>query len=200
MIRTTSPKRRFANTLIAATAAFGLLTAATALPARAETDADTIAKWIAGLAALALIADAVKDDDKKDRRPVTVAPHPQPQPHPQPGGHGWGRDDRRGDDWRRGGRDDWRDGRPHRDPVVVRPVKPQVKVEPQMPRICRVNVQGIRGETRAYVESCLRAQGLREALPQRCGTLVSIKGRPDRVYGANCMADIGVYGRQKKRN
>lgn len=194
-----SPRRRFVATLAAVATALGLMTAA-AVPARADTDTDQIAKWVAGIAVLALIADAV--DDKKDRKekahrdPVKQPVqgwqgnnwHPQPiHPHPGHGydqgngygqGHGWG----------------------NRPPVVVTPARPPVRVEPQLPRLCRVEVRGIRGEHTAYVESCLRGQGIRDRLPKICATPVTIKGRSDRVYGTNCMADLGVYGRQKRRN
>lgn len=201
MTRTRNIKRRFVATLAATATALGLMTAA-ALPARAETDGADVAKWIAGLAVLAIIADAVEDDRKKSARPAPVPQpvpdwhdvnrHPvPPQPYHPPHGNAWGHHKPvppvAHPHW------------PHRPPVVA-PVKPPVRVEPQLPRICRVNVQGIRGETRAYAENCLRAQGFWDPLPQHCATPVQIKGRWDRVYGANCMADLGVYGRQKRRN
>lgn len=199
-------RRRFVATLAATATALGLMTAA-AVPARAETDAETVAKWVAGLAVLAIIADAVEDDRKDKARPAPhpVAPdwrgvnrHPprspqsqpaypapapiyrQPVHPPYPQGHGW--------------------GHPQRPPVVVTPVRPPVRVEPQLPRRCRVEVQGIRGEDRAYVESCLRGQGFHDRLPRHCATEVTIRGYADRVYGANCLADEGLHGRHKRRN
>ena len=187
-----TPKRRLMSTLAAAATALGLMTAA-ALPARASETSDDVAKLLAGIAVLAILAETMDKDDAPKTpayRPMPeVRPdHPRPH-HPRPG---TGHDDR----WTHrpipGDHDRW--DRP------ARPPKPVVTVEPQMPRVCRMEIDGLRGERRAYGETCLRAHGITGKLPRHCATDVRIKGRWDRVYGANCMADIGVYGRNKRRN
>ena len=73
-LRRPSAAKRFATTLAIAATALGLLTAA-AVPARADRQSDQIATFLAGIAALAIIAKSL------DHQP---RPHPVPQPQPQP--------------------------------------------------------------------------------------------------------------------
>ncbi len=70
---------RFVALIAASAVALGLI-AASAVPARAETDGQDIGRILFGLAAIALIAKALDKKDDKPKPPVVVVP-PKP-PHP----------------------------------------------------------------------------------------------------------------------
>lgn len=76
-----SPLRRLVGA--AATLALTLagLTAA-AMPARADND--DLAKALAAIAALAIIAKTIDDNDRGYRPPPVYHPHPRPHPVPEP--------------------------------------------------------------------------------------------------------------------
>lgn len=65
-----TPLKRLITTLVATAMALALMTAAAAVPARADSRSDDLAKALAAIAAVALIAKAIDKDDKpKARRP-----------------------------------------------------------------------------------------------------------------------------------
>lgn len=70
--------KRFTTTIAIAATALGLLTAA-AVPAHASKTSDEFAKALAGIAALAIIANSI---DRNQRSHVTPKPQPYYQPHP----------------------------------------------------------------------------------------------------------------------
>ena len=78
--------RRLITTLLATATALALMTAAAAVPARADSRSDDLAKAIAAIAALALIAKAIdKDEPKVKPQPgyPVVRPH-RPPVHVEP--------------------------------------------------------------------------------------------------------------------
>lgn len=109
-IRTTA--RRILGTIAAAAAAIGLMTAAAAVPARADDGRD-LARALAALAIMGVIINEIdKDDDRARPKPHHVAPRwtpPAPprhvQPHRDARRHDR-RDDHRGPGWNNPRRDD----------------------------------------------------------------------------------------------
>lgn len=79
--------RRLITTLLATVTALALMTAAAAVPARADSRSDDLAKAIAAIAALALIANAIDDKDEPKVKPQpgypVVRPH-RPPVHVEP--------------------------------------------------------------------------------------------------------------------
>ncbi len=152
--------QRFTATIAATALAMGMMTA-TAVPARADRNSDNIAKMLAVVAAIALIAKASDKKKNDDHRP------------------------------------DVRPGK-RNPPVVVKP-RPHVTVQPSLPRVCAIEVNGLRHDRIAYGERCLRQRGFDYRLPEYCAYDVRIGGRNDRVYPESCLKEAG-FDQRGKRN
>lgn len=150
------PARRLAATVAAAATALALMTA-TAVPARASTESDSIARLIAALAAVAVLGNTLNDND---RRGQVVAPS-------QPA---------RGND--RGGRADHDNrrervqvlpqacaieisGRRHSNTVYVERCLRRSGIEGRLPQQCATRVYLRNRPASAFGENCLRDAGFR---------------------------------------
>ncbi|NUB46330.1 hypothetical protein GEU84_018215 [Fertoebacter nigrum] len=180
--------RRLTATLTAAAMALAL-TGASAAPARA--DGEDVAKIIAGIAALAIIAKAIDNKNDRKDKPVAVTPtHPKP-PH-------WGHDRPR--------HDPPRYGRPHHDddrygnhrPDRPRYDRPRHDIRsPELPRSCALELRTRQGQTATvYSARCLDREGFSHRLPRQCASDYSIRGRTDRVYDARCLVSAGFRTRR----
>lgn len=155
--------RRVIGAVAATGIAAALMTAAWAVPARA--DSRDLAKILAGIAAIALIAKAIDDDKdkdkdrrKRDRRPAVTQHDPD---LPFVPGH--------------------RTLQDHR--------APQAEAR-RIPADCALEVRGGGRSRLAYGEQCLVSYGLRR-LPRHCAYDATIFGRADRLYPAACLREGG---------
>lgn len=160
--------------LIAPVAAASLALAVTAPPARAA-DAREIATIVAGLAAVGLIAKAVKDNkDKAAARRDRYAPA-QAEPYDyrlettrnsrhDGDRHDNGRGPRYGDGWRKS----------------------------VLPGECVRSVETRRGYRQVVSERCLESQGVRTSrLPNRCDIDADYRGRSYAGYDVSCLRAQG---------
>lgn len=157
-ILSANARRRFVATLAGAAVALGLMTAA-AVPARAS-DGEDLAKALAAIAAVAIIAKAL--DNERDRK--RGAASPEPVQHP---GWGHGPGGRPGPGWDRGAR---RlpaecaievEGRRRSHVVYAEPCLRRAGVEGRLPRHCAEDVR-VRGRHVAvFPEGCLLDAGFR---------------------------------------
>jgi hypothetical protein len=170
--------KRFTATLVATATALALMTAA-AIPARA--DSGDIAKVIAGVATIAIIAKALEKDKAKA----------EPVHDPRPGnGHGYGHDRPRPGQ-----------GYGHQKPRpghgYGRPPRQEAHA-PRLPGVCAFTFDQGRRSNTVYSERCLRREGFEARLPAYCAQDIRLQGRRDRVYDAGCLIDAGFRtGRQR---
>ena len=154
LLSTRTLRRRLAAFAGILAAALALMTAAAAVPARA--DGDDLAKALAAVAIIGLIAKSIEDDDRDDRR----------------GDDRW-RDDRRGDDRRRDDRR-YRDVLPAHCAVDTRSRRGGVVYAER----CLRNA-GVSGRFPYYCSRDVRVRGRYVTVfPQRC--LVDAGYRPER--------------------
>lgn len=159
-------RRRLIATLAGAATAFALMTAA-AMPARADSDGRDVARALAAIAAIALIAEAARKGERR-RDPV---PEPLPAPVHGPGwghGGGWG-PPRHGGGWGHG------HGSRHR----------------VLPAVCAMEFPGHRGPRTYYAEPCLRREGVEARLPRGCAEQARLRGRIVPVYAEGCLIEAG---------
>ncbi|SDJ02239.1 hypothetical protein [Lutimaribacter saemankumensis] len=151
--------RRFIATILAGAIA---VTGFTSAPARA--DGSDLAKAIAGIAALAIIAKAIDDDRKeKPRNHAPAKVHPGKPKHKTYGYH-----DR-----------------------APRPL-PQRVARKQLPGNCMVRVETRRGVQNAFSQRCLQ-NNYRHAnrLPQSCQMPSRGRGPHRTFYDARCLRSYG---------
>ncbi len=168
MLHFAQETRRRLVAALAAAAMVGATIAATAAPAKASPDADDIARALAAIAALAIIANAVDDDSPSYRPPYYNPPTYRP-PYYNP---------------------------PYYNPPTYRPPyhpqpKPPAHGAKVLPDSCRVAVVDRENRRNVYyTASCLRRAGV-ERLPQACQTEVRLNGDKARVYRDNCLFNNG---------
>jgi len=69
-----------------------------------------------------------------------------------------------------------------------------------IPAKCAIEVEGRdRREIVVYPENCLNHYGI-DRLPHRCAREIKVRGRRDRVYGAECLRDAGYRLQSTDRN
>jgi hypothetical protein len=159
MFRLAALTRRRLTAAAAAVAMVGA-TLSTAAPARAA-DPDDIARALAAIAALAIIARAIDDDDAPAYRPPYYRPPVLPPHYP-----------------------------PYRPPYHP-PPKPPVHGKKVLPDACRVAVLDRDNRRNVYYTAgCLRRAGL-DGLPSKCATEVRLNGDRTRVYRDNCLFNLG---------
>ncbi|MES2142791.1 MAG: hypothetical protein V4516_00160 [Pseudomonadota bacterium] len=73
--------------------------------------------------------------------------------------------------------------RPRAEPEPVR--------RPRVPTACAIELDGAQRSVTVYPESCLKAEGFDYPLPRDCAKTARIYGRPDRVYGVQCLRSAG---------
>ena len=78
----------------------------------------------------------------------------------------------------------------HADPAPA----PQPVQRPRLPDVCAIDLDSQR---RVFSGKCLQREGFDHNLPQRCASEARIYGRPDRIFGADCLRGAGfrVSGR-----
>jgi hypothetical protein len=166
MLHFAQETRRRLVAALAAAAMVGATVVATTAPAKASPDADDIARALAAIAALAIIANAANGDDRPTYRPPYYAPpvyRPPYQPPYQP---------------------------PYHPPYHPQP-KPPAHGAKVLPDSCRVAVVDRENRRNVYyTASCLRRAGV-ERLPQGCQTEVRLNGGKTRVYRDNCLFNNG---------
>ena len=157
--------RRFITLVVSAAIA---VTGLTAQPVYA--DDDDVAKWIAGIAALAIIGAAVAErNDRKKKRYNNGYVH---VPQPRYDGYGYSTKPYRG--WKHG-------GKKRRDAY-------------RLPGQCRVkrNLQG--NEIRGFARGCLKRNNVNvDALPRQCAVRFRDRDRQRRVvlYTGRCLKQYG---------
>ncbi len=186
-------RRRLLAGLTAGVLSVAVITAS-ALPARADRN-DDIAKALAAIAVLGIIAHAVNKDKDRDR-------------------------DRDADRHVRSNQDHDGDGRPDEDgrmdendntypryshgPHPYPPHRPRYdeprqsprgdldpRHAPRVPEVCAIRIEGDRREVTVYAGRCLRDEGFRYDLPEYCARGIRIYGQRDRIYSADCLRDAG---------
>lgn len=72
--------------------------------------------------------------------------------------------------------------------------QPQPVQRPRIPAVCAI---AINSQRRVFSENCLRREAFSYRLPGHCASEARIYGRPDRIYGAECLRSAGfrVSGR-----
>jgi hypothetical protein len=168
----TTPFRRFANTVAIAATALALMTAASAVPARADMRGDDYARAIAALAVIGIIGAAINDNKRDDHSKAKVY-DTRPRVY--------GERDR---DQRHDRRDDRRDDR--RATVL--------------PQDCAVEIRGNRHNSTVYLERCLRRSGIDNRLPNACALDVKMRGRTVTAYRENCLERAGFRTRGYRRH
>lgn len=161
----TTPFRRFANTVAIAATALALMTAASAVPARADMRGDDYARAIAALAVIGIIGAAINDNKRDDRNTAKVHDTRPRVYHDRDR-----REDRRNDR-----RDDRR--------ATV------------LPQDCAVEIRGNRNNSTVYLERCLRRSGIDKRLPNACALDVKMRGRIVTAYRENCLERAGFRSR-----
>jgi hypothetical protein len=68
---------------------------------------------------------------------------------------------------------------------------PEPVRQPRVPEVCAIEVDGAHRSVTVYPESCLRAEGFDYRLPRDCAKSARIYGRPDRIYGVQCLRSAG---------
>jgi hypothetical protein len=68
---------------------------------------------------------------------------------------------------------------------------PQPVRHPTVPRVCAIDIDGAERSVTVYPESCLRAEGFHYRLPADCARTARVFGRPDRVFGVQCLRGAG---------
>jgi hypothetical protein len=69
--------------------------------------------------------------------------------------------------------------------------QPEPVRQPRVPAVCAIEVDGAQRSVTVYPESCLRAEGFDYRLPRNCAKTARIYGRPDRIYGVQCLRSAG---------
>lgn len=69
--------------------------------------------------------------------------------------------------------------------------RPQPVRKPRVPEACAIEVDGAQRSVTVYPESCLRKKGFDYRLPRECAKTARIYGRPDRIYGVQCLRSAG---------
>lgn len=126
--------RRMVGLVVAVAATLGFLTAS-AVPVRA--DSDDLAKALAAIAVIGLLATAADGGNSN-------AHQPPPKPRPMPA----------------------------------------------VPASCGMRLPG--DANIVYSERCILQSGFQYRLPTYCARPARIYGRPDHVYGPNCLARAGI--------
>jgi hypothetical protein len=127
---------------------------------------DDLLKIIAGVAAVAVIANVITQNQRQATR-VTRNVTPEPQPRP--------RATQAEDYWR-----------------YLDPVKPVRSTRgPRLPAACALEFEGGPRPVTYYAESCLRREGVAYALPQYCAEQIRSRDWQGRVYEAECLRDAG---------
>ncbi|MDD9923869.1 MAG: hypothetical protein OXQ92_16550 [Boseongicola sp.] len=158
---------RFTATISGFAIALGM-----AVPAPAQADSDDLAKWIAGAAALAIIAKAI--DDRNDRKKAAASAHRRSVEQYST------YDNRR-----------IIDGtiRPYH---KNRDTKIKAARNKPLPRTCLRVIETNRGERLGYQSRCLeRNYRYADRLPRSCETIVRTNGRFQSIYGARCLRRDG---------
>lgn len=62
---------------------------------------------------------------------------------------------------------------------------------PRVPSVCAIEIDGDHRSVTVYPESCLRDEGFRYELPRSCAKTARVYGRPDRIYGVQCLRSAG---------
>jgi len=75
--------------------------------------------------------------------------------------------------------------------AAPRGIPPRPATSRRVPAVCAITIDGAQRSVTLYPESCLRREGLKAGLPQRCASPARIFGRRDRVYSAQCLRDAG---------
>lgn len=60
-----------------------------------------------------------------------------------------------------------------------------------LPGQCAVEVRGRRHSSVAYIERCLRRNGIDQRLPRRCEVDLRVRGRERTAYDQDCLLDYG---------
>lgn len=63
--------------------------------------------------------------------------------------------------------------------------------KPRVPEVCAIEIDGDTRSVTVYPESCLRDEGFDYRLPRNCAKSARIYGRPDRIYGVQCLRSAG---------
>lgn len=154
----------------------GMLAIAGSAPAFAKPDGKDIAKTIAGLAAIALVAKAIEDDKARKRDKEEQAKREDAKEKARIGRGEWiARPDKRREDRR------WTsDGRRHWDNAL--------------PRACRVSVPTPYGDRPGYARYCLQDRyAFADRLPAACETLLRTPRGYRSVYGESCLERHGWH-------
>lgn len=62
---------------------------------------------------------------------------------------------------------------------------------PRVPAVCAIEIDGDHRSVTVYPESCLRDEGFDYRLPRDCAKTARVYGRPDRIYGVQCLRSAG---------
>ena len=62
---------------------------------------------------------------------------------------------------------------------------------PRVPAVCAIEIDGEDRSVTVYPESCLRDEGFDYRLPRDCAKTARVYGRPDRIYGVQCLRSAG---------
>ena len=69
--------------------------------------------------------------------------------------------------------------------------KPDPVGHARVPEICAIEIATGERAVTVYAEQCLRKEGIKQQLPQRCAGTIRIYGKRDRIYSAQCLRDAG---------
>lgn len=170
----TTARTWIVNTLTAAAVSVAAITSG-AGPAAAD-DKDML-RALAGIAAVAVIAGAIQNQNRAPQ-PVTRAPVYE---QPKPAVNFYNAEPR----WQ--AERDWenqRDWQRHDDRYS------RVSQGPRLPGTCAVEVSGPRPAT-YYAETCLKREGVGYGLPQYCAQSIRSRDWQGRVYEEECLRDAG---------
>lgn len=150
--------RRFTATIAATAIALALMTAA-AVPARADSRSDDLAKALAAVAAIAIIGSALNDNKRRNAAPVVVSP--------RRGEDYYRYDDRRDNRWDRRAQTlpaqcavEIR-GRRHTSVAYLERCLRNSGIDRRLPQSCAIDVRMRGRTTTAYRENCLVDAGYR---------------------------------------
>jgi hypothetical protein len=149
------------------------LAAITAGPAQAATRDDDLLKALAGVAAVAVFAGLIS----QQQRNRDAATRTQPLPL-QPELPAWGN---QGTGWQN---DRWRDDGLQGDRAGNR-------TGPRLPGVCAFDIGSAARPATLYAESCLRREGLAYGLPRHCARQINRRDFQGRAYEADCLRDAG---------
>jgi hypothetical protein len=155
------------NAVTAAAVSLAAITAG-AVPAAAKDD--DMLKVLAGIAAVAVFAGMVNQQQQKNRGTVSRA---QPLPV-QPVLPAWQNQDTVWQDetWQRTDRVDTRGG-------------------PRLPAVCAMEFGNVSRPAVYYAEPCLRQEGAAYGLPQFCAQQIRTRDYQGRAFEAECLRDAG---------